>query len=1578
MINDGTGTLVPFSINAQGRKNSLPKNWIDMKNRHLLICLLLCLTTSGFAQQFFSTDKTTFLEQLTAYLDAAPSKQERDAATAMMPGFAKVWDEYYTANDVRPIVSLCEILRAKSGQHAYSNIFTFTEVLHRMSVTGMSHQDVNNWLCYTEMRYRESAKGFDKYIASCRAVFVDRVLAAKGNSRWELRDARLGFPANDKFNLTITNGTLALCSNKDESLIHNTNGSYDVDSKRFVGNGGRVDWGRFDIPSDKVYADLPERYELNLSRSEYAIDSVVFHDKQYFEDAILSQYEDKVMVNAPNEKTMFPRVKSYRSDYHIKNILKDIDFVGGLGMMGNQIDVFGGMENKAAFIFHKNGAKIASVHASRFLMSVDEILVTDHAAARVYLTDSLTHEVDSIYHNDLGFRYENQKRKMVLFRSEKGYGAGPFHDLYHGLDIYLETMSWNLDNNVMEFQRMEGVGKTSEGDVVSVNYFRNDEFAMLRGLDGTHPMIRMEKFMKGYADSDNPNFFYVGDLSNYLNFPIEQVISLMLRLQSMGYLEYDAETKSAVVLPRFYDVIESYRENIDYDVIKLHSVTNDKSANIRLDLNTNDLILFGITSTIEGLDGSAVSLSDRKRVVIVPDNGRIVFKKDRDFRFSGGIIAGMFEFFTKDCLFKYDDFSIEMAKVDSLRFYARSENNIIAIDGTLERLQGRLLIDHGDNKSSRIETPEYPIFHSDANAYKFYRNINGGVFNPGNMDSIATVDDLEGKFYYYLYPFVVDSLCDLTMSNVSFNGELVSGGIFPNIEQPLGVMEDYSLGFVHRIGQNDNDSYPMYDGSGRFHQQIHLSENGFYGEGKLDYQTAAFNSERFMFYLDSVTAITNGFKMVPREDGTMFPMASADALKMKWDVFKPELTTETIDNPICMYGDTYFKGKTTLNADGYKADGKMKFGLTEFDSKDFAFDARTFVADSAKFVLYSSDSTTVAFAATNYRADVNFDAQKVQYDYLDANSNLDFPMNHFVCTLREAEWDMASNQLHVYNPVDGNDQYSKATTHEELLAVRDNASKFISLVPEHDSLEFYSTSAEYDMSNYVIHAHDVKIIRVADAAVFPYLHDIEINAESKLEPISGELLADTTHGYHLYKDAMVNIKSRNDYSAQGYWDYQAADGNRTPVRFDSIVPIDGVTMGFAHLPESSEFTLSPQFAFAGDLTLDAAEPLGYFDGHFAVLDFDAPTIANMLNDSISVADSAFISLSDSAFIEPQPELPLMEPVFKEKYWFASSAHIDPNQIAIPIVADSIRKENPNFCVGLYYEQAIDGGYMASFLTPNERRVDMDEVDAFNGVLTYNADSVNFVINDASQYGTNLQIDKRGVICGHGTFDLGMDKGLIDFVCRGAYTQYPNDSLTLKVLNVLQVPIFDDKILEAIAEVYANAEGESIDLTQTHFVDYFRSENDEEMTNNFLRTIELEGYPSMESKDFYCKTIVIPDLKMVWNDALHAFVSVGKIGLGNLGPHVVNKYVDGYVVFDHRLGNITYYFRNDLFMTYINYNCGDGQLQVHATYGDVNTRIYDTKEKNRSIARDGKAFNYVATPYDAMLNFLSNLKYAGLE
>ena len=56
-----------------------------MKKGILIAIMLFFLgASSAFAQAFFPTEKNAFYEKLTAYLNTATSKQERDEAAAMM------------------------------------------------------------------------------------------------------------------------------------------------------------------------------------------------------------------------------------------------------------------------------------------------------------------------------------------------------------------------------------------------------------------------------------------------------------------------------------------------------------------------------------------------------------------------------------------------------------------------------------------------------------------------------------------------------------------------------------------------------------------------------------------------------------------------------------------------------------------------------------------------------------------------------------------------------------------------------------------------------------------------------------------------------------------------------------------------------------------------------------------------------------------------------------------------------------------------------------------------------------------------------------------------------------------------------------------------------------------------------------------------------------------------------------------------------------------------------------------------------------------------------------------------------
>lgn len=1454
--------------------------------RIVLLATLLLAVLMGFSQSKpFSNDRDAFLEELNAYL--LSSKTDKAEAETIMSDFRGVWNNHYDNDEAALAIDLYELMRGKTGNRAYYNIFNFTEVLLKAPYSGMTKSDMRRFLSFTNHRFAKRPTQIDKYLKSCRDLFVDHLLGEKGAIQWVAPNANFSFPTDTACLFEVKQCDLVLKSANDQSVIRGTFGRIDLMNHLWIGRGGRVDWSRFGIPSDKVYGIVSE-YQVNLMGSNISIDEIEFHNKYYFDHPCRCSFEDAVTAATPNEKTMYPKAISLGDQQEHGTLFGNVEYLGSFGMTGQSVNFSGTSDQPAQLVFkYKNRITVRTL-SKRFVYA-DNSLVSNQTAARVYLYDTVHGTIDSIYHNDLGFRYNDSKKLLLLYRKDNGVGTGPFHDTYHDYDLFLEALYWNCGNDQMDFRRLEGLTGESEGLIASVNYFRKSDYLKLQALDMKHPMGNLEKYLQMFADEDHR--FNLVDYAAYVKYPVSQVLSLILNLQAEGYLEYDKDTQIVTVLPRFFDVLASERNEFDFDVIKFQTKVRERQPNARLLLGTNDMIVDGICDYKEKTDVAAVTLSDFKHVLILPDNGRVVLKKDRNFNFSGCIMAGMYEFFTKESLFNYNTFSIEMKKVDSLRMYARFEGKVYPVEGVIERLRGTLEIDASDNKSSKRETPEYPRFSSSGNAYRFYRDINDGVFDLELPLDSLTDEDLDGKFYYCLEPFAMEKLDNLDSKDVVFKGRLVSGGIFPDINQPLVVMEDHSLGFKHVIGDGKDASIPMYKGLGGFHQEVLLSNEGFYGNGRLDVETSSFDAPRFDFYLDSVTASAQAFTMRESHGQVQFPKASCGPLDLRWIVTEPQLYTTTLEEPICLYDKAFFTGTTTLSGKGYRGDGELTFGLTRFDSPYFDFGGSSFVADSANFTLFDEDKETKAFLAENYRVNADLGSQKVNFVYLDESSNLDFPLNQFYCSLNQAEWDMNSNTIHLSG----------------------GPSEFVSLLPEHDSLSFFSTNADYDMNNYTVRAHGVNSLSVADVEIMPWDHNVEIQRNAAITPLEhATIVADTSNQLHTFKDAAVSIYSRHEYSALGVKDYLNLIGEATPVFYDEIHPVDGVTVAHAEIPDSLNFMLSPWIGFKGEVTTKAVEPFDEYKGDFL----------------------------------------LIQSCVEDTLWFASKAAIDPGTVSFPVNMKKAKREHPGLFNGL--------GFL---LTMGE------------GKLSYDIEKLQYVISDDT---SAFYYSDRCVATVHGASNLGFDEGLAKIACYGDYVGYPNDSITMDVLNVFNAPVFDDQILADIADIYASVEGDAIDLTQTNYVEYLRSERGEEAGEALKREMELIPYPEIGEDNFYHQTIVIPSLKMVWNPELRAFISVGKIGLGSLGGHVVNRYVDGYVMFDRRLGLVTYFFENDMFTTYISYNCGDGQLQVHATYGTINSKLSSLSEKSRTVKGKNVRFEYVVTPFEAMTGFLNRLKRAGVR
>jgi hypothetical protein len=206
---------------------------------------------------------------------------------------------------------------------------------------------------------------------------------------------------------------------------------------------------------------------------------------------------------------------------------------------------------------------------------------------------------------------------------------------------------------------------------------------------------------------------------------------------------------------------------------------------------------------------------------------------------------------------------------------------------------------------------------------------------------------------------------------------------------------------------------------------------------------------------------------------------------------------------------------------------------------------------------------------------------------------------------------------------------------EELLRLDLSGSDFVATSPEADSLSFFSKTATYDLLSYIIDAKGVRLIRVADAGIFPDSGYVRISRGGQIQKLANTgIIADTANQYHLIEKAEVSIYSRKSFEAKGK--YQYTDINGVLQEFPlNLISVDTTERTFA------EGTISEKAKFHHEsLTL----------------------ILRGMSD---------LSLTGKNFILKEASVP-MRIAFgnKLKNWVAFSSWVDPANVRIPDTASA--------------------------------------------------------------------------------------------------------------------------------------------------------------------------------------------------------------------------------------------------------------------------------------------------------------------
>jgi hypothetical protein len=1473
----------------------------------------------GQAIKSFSGETNEYFGQLNTFFDKVANKDDQKACDYMLAEYTNAWNSGLFTDEQKQTILRVSNVMLKRRLKPYPDFYNYYSANIEMIELDHSGASYRAWQASVDslVNDKRSTKPIRTFLETSSLLLKENVLYQSRSNVWKSSVYDFTFGYDTVPFVRFEEMDLICKAYEDSAVIFNTKGTYYPITNRWIGKKGKVDWRRAGYHEDSVYA-LLENYDIFLRYSRFSADSVKFFHKTYWDRALLGSLEEKVLANVSEEKASYPQFRTYVAQVNIKSVFKDIDYVGGIEIRGRKLIGIGVDGQYATLSIKKDKREFIRIMADNYIIYPDKI-ASGFASATIYFQE------DSIFHPGLKINYLDKTRELSLVRAGEGNSKSPYYDSFHNLDIYAEAIYWRLNDPILSFETVKGAGGVGRATFESSSYFSEPRYLRLQGIDPINPL----NVIRNYAEKYNVSEVTVNGLSDEMMLPTDQVIAMLVNLSNKGFVIYEQEEKKARIKNKLYDYIDAVNGKIDYDVIQFNSETYG-TRNAALELDSFNLKLFGVP---------LVFLSDSQKVLVYPSKGELIVKQGMDFTFAGRVHAGTFNFYARGVDFNYDQFQLDMPVIDSMSFsvpsFERDEFGFrkqVRVRNVISDLGGGLYIDDPNNKSGLKDFPEYPIFSSTKDAYVYYDHpsIQNGVYD-------------REKFYFYLYPFNIDSLDNFKTELLEFPGYLASAGIFPDIEDTLRVQRDYSLGLqtsTPEIG------YETYGGKGRYYANISLNNEGLRGQGYLDYLTSRSWSENFMFFPDSLNAMADKFIIEEQFDPVEYPAVTSSNVWQHWVPYDDYMSVKYTLIPFDMFnGQSELLGMLVLTPEALKGAGLMSFEDAEMSSKLYSFKQHEIFADSADFNLKSADYIQSAFATKNYRSHIDFNMRKGNFISNGGASYVEFPINQYICLIDEFDWYMDSYEIAI-GSVEKEVEMAKydQLTIRELIDVPLQGSEFISIHPEQDSLRFISTIASYNLRDYTLYAEDVKYLRVADAAIFPASRQVTILPEARMSTISdAQILVNSVTRYHEIYDAVIDVKAARQYIGIGNYDYVDETGTRQQV-FLREIKVDPTfqTIGNGVVSDTMGFKLSRDFYFTGEVNLLANNQFLHFDGGF------------------KIRETCNRDIMD---------------------WIRFSSEVDPKDIYLNIEPDLQTMNNSRVESSILFSPERNQFY-SGFL--NGRRSPADQrVFTANGYIRYDEAEDKFDIASMDRLkgltiaGNQLSLSKRQcILSGLGEMDLGADLGRIKLGTYGRITHLMiPDSTRLDIILLADFP-FDNNALEMISTDIASKNLKGVKVTRSMFQKALTDILGQEEAEKELADLSLFGkfrkYPEELEK-----TIVFNDLKMKWNYATRSFVSYGQLGVASIGEVQLNKYVNGYVEIERkRTGDvINIYLEFDNGRSWYFFNYRNNLMQTISSNAEYNTLIREMKDDKRTVKKDrnGEQYTFIISNLRKKTDFLRRIQ-----
>lgn len=1461
----------------------------------LLFCLLWIFSLTAQRLREFRVEPQAYLEDLEEFLKEAKVK-EKDALENLMLSFSSVWSS--GAIDDKEAALVYEIsnnflkkrMTAFEGWHDFLLTIVYFENEGEADLLLPWLEDL------AELISAKPARISQDYLHTIYLSFTQYILYDDGRIRWRVSGSDFVFNFEEEPYFTFEFMDLWGIFKDDSTFIEATSGTFYPKEYLIKSTGGLVYFTRAGLSQDSAYVEL-SNFELNVQKTDFKADSAVLTTQVFLTEPVMGFFEEKLTSRGGRDAS-FPRFVSYRKDIDINNILPGANYTGGVSMIGSRFYGSGTREQKATLRFQYDGKEVLRAEAEQYLLRADKI-ESKETEITVLLDE------DSIYHPKVTLRYLPEFEQVNIIREDEGLGQTPFSDSYHNLDMRFEILSWKVGEPQMQISNLN-LGSESPVLFESKEYYRGQRFSALSGLDSQNPLYRIRDMSAGYGVRD----FDLENVARYMRMDMQNAHIFLLQMSVLGFVEYDVDTRVAHINDKVFDYINNFEKRRDYDVIRF--VSNLSSG------SNAKLSLLNYEMEIEGVN--AIALSDSQKVGLFPRDGKITVHENLNFDFDGRISAGRFSYWGQEFKFNYDQFRINMNNIDSMRFKVQSFDKnpygptpLVNVKTVLQELTGELLIDEPNNKSGREQYSDYPIFRCTKSSYIYYdrRSIFGGVYD-------------RSEFYVELEPFEIDSLDNATTEGLFFAGTFTSAGIFPDMQQTLKVQKDYSLGFTTNTPPGGLSTY----GKGTFTDTIRLSNQGLRGSGRIDYLNSYALSKDFMFFPDSTNGLASSYEITAQLEGPETPHVVGAGVGVHWepknDVF---YTTSKKAAPFAMYDAVGMRGTGTLahGPAGLEGRGLMEFYNAETRSGDYTFRNRSFNSPNLAFRVRANPTADWGFSMDKATGDVNFDKQRGEFQLIERVDYFSFPANKYICYMDYAIWNIPKKSVDVRK------------------MGANSSSLMISVHPQQDSLQFQAARTRFFLENTLLESFKVPNINVADASIFPDTGYVSIHKNASMDTLrNAAITANRSTKHHQFYGGVVDIQSRNNYTALADYEYEDKDGTPWPIRFENItVDREGNSVGKASISRDDFFFMSPYFGFYGNVGLLASRKELDFNGYTHI-------------------ESSCPSVSTD--------------------WFGFHSIIDPQKILIDLPEIDPQDKTKKLANGIYLNADTIGGY-AAFLSTDVSPADKQMFFA-NGKLFYDESIGSYVIAneeriaDENAKGNYLAFNNvECTMSGEGNMSLGDGKSQMEISSWGNIEyNLNNDNMEMDLVLGLNF-FFDSDLEKDLASIIGGKSSlEGADLSRRAFTATINQELSGKDKREFLSDIKNYGAPEEIPKELQ-NTILITDVTIKWTPEAISFLSEGKIAIGSFGKQVVNKKMNGYLEIQRRRrGDEIYLYLEPDRKDFMYFEYRRNQLTLYTEIESVMEAIKEKElAKRRSEVKGLPPFTYTVGTKGRMNRFLNRFE-----